>query len=191
MSIFVAVPLVRDCAFAWVWEVSPTPFLYYREIRYSIFMNYYFGYGSNMDQKQMHDRCPSAVLLGVAELRDYTLSFTIFSPKRQCGCADVEKKEKSSVYGILYELTDEDAKKMDEYEGSPEHYRRISVVVTQDGKEASAYTYEVVHKNPGVLPSKHYLGLITHAAEHFNFPKEYQEFLLSTPTLAIEPDVVL
>ena len=140
-------------------------------------MNYYFAYGSNMDETQMQERCPSAKLLGVAVLDNYELAFTIYSPKRECGCADIVRKNGSTVYGLLYQLDDADLARLDTFEGCPIHYQRISVPIMLDGKKMTAETYEVVTKQPGQIPSGHYLGLLRAAAEKYGFPKEYRMLL--------------
>lgn len=140
-------------------------------------MSLYFAYGSNMDQDQMRERCPGAQLLGRASLAHYRLAFTILSPKRQCGCADIVPSAGDTVYGLLYRLTDIDMSRMDDFEGHPVHYRRVRIRVQVEGREVEAYSYEVVHKQEDLLPSAHYLGLLQSAAARFEFPEEYREFL--------------
>lgn len=148
-------------------------------------MSLYFAYGSNMDQGQMKERCPGAELLGPAALPGYRAAFTIFSPKRLCGCADIVSSEGDAVYGLLYRLSEEEMRRMDEFEGHPLHYQRITVrVVDGEGEEREAETYEVVEKKEGLAPSAHYLGLMREAAAKFRFPEGYQEFLRNTQTCA-------
>jgi len=142
-------------------------------------MPLYFAYGSNMNQAQMHERCPGAKLLGVAKLKDYMLAMTIYSPIRLCGCADVIQSSGDSVCGLLYKLTNEEQKSMDSFEGVPIYYRRITIEVHKDGEVLKAYTYEVINKKDGLKPSKEYLSLIQNAASDFNFPQEYQSYLTS------------
>jgi gamma-glutamylcyclotransferase len=145
-------------------------------------MNFYFAYGSNLNQEQMRDRCPGAELVDVAALENYTLAFTIYSPTRKCGCADIVKSPGDVVYGLLYRLNETDAALMDDFEGHPIHYKRVDVRVVSKGAVVQAYTYEVVHKSEGLHPSAHYLGLIIGAAKKFNFPARYQTFLRSFET---------
>lgn len=146
-------------------------------------MSLYFAYGSNMDKEQMKKRCPSAVLLGPATLVGYRLAFTIFSPKRLCGCADIVPSSGDAVYGLLYHLTSAEMKAMDTFEGHPIHYKRILVRVDGQGGEVEAYSYEVINKRNTVPPSIHYLELLRSAAALHAFPEEYQAFLRSIKTL--------
>lgn len=144
-------------------------------------MPLYFAYGSNMNKTQMNERCPGAVLLGTASLPEHKLAFTIFSPKRNCGCADIVSDSTSTVYGLLYELSESEMGAMDAFEGHPVHYCRISVtVIALRGKPMQAETYEVVHKQESLLPSEHYRDLILQAAIEHEFPEEYVAILKAT-----------
>lgn len=146
---------------------------------------YYFAYGSNLDQQQMKERCPEAIVTGKAFLKDYTLAFTIFSPKRQCGCADVVQNLGGGVWGLLYTITPKDLQELDKFEGHPIHYKRFTVsVVDESGKSVQAETYEVVHKQTEYQKtSKDYLGKITRAADTLQFPLVYRIFLSKFETI--------
>lgn len=148
-------------------------------VRLSItaFTMYYFAYGSNMDAGQMRERCPRARLLGPALLEGYRLGFTIYSPLRKCGCADVLVAEGKSVYGLLYKLDADELENMDRFEGHPVHYRRTGVTICYGDIEIPAYTYEVVNKKDFIPTSDAYLNLLRNAAALHGFPIAYQEYL--------------
>ncbi len=119
----------------------------------------------------MKERCPDATLVGKAELPGYRLGFTIYSPKRKCGCADVLKDPSQSVWGLLYLLTPEDLKALDICEGTPIHYQRISASVV-DGSHTTIQveTYEVVDKAEKFQkPSRDYRESSLSRAIHFCF----------------------
>ncbi len=146
-------------------------------------MIYYFAYGSNMDQAQMSERCPESHLVGKAILDDYRIGFTIYSPKRECGCADVIKTDGEQVCGLLYEISESDRESLDKAEGHPNNYRRFTVVVRDDsGKTYGAESYQVVDKKDFLKPSKHYLGMMLNAAKRFEFPATYVDFLSAVDT---------
>ena len=130
----------------------------------------------------MRERCPNAVLVGTSTLTDYRLAFSIFSPKRLCGCADIVSSSGDTVYGLLYQLTDADMNTLDDFEGCPVYYRRVSVRVHSQDEEVDACSYEVVNKKSDLLPSVHYLGLLQSAASLHKFPDEYQAFLRTFKT---------
>jgi gamma-glutamylcyclotransferase (GGCT)/AIG2-like uncharacterized protein YtfP len=146
-------------------------------------MIYYFAYGSNMDELQMKKRCPSGRLIGKTELRGYALKFTIYSPQRKCGCADIVSDASKSVWGLLYVITAKDLRSLDAHEGTPIYYRRISVAVTDEsGIEKQAETYEVVSKERLFQkPSRDYQRKLVAAAEKFSFPTGYKTFLKEIP----------
>ena len=145
----------------------------------------YFAYGSNMDETQMKERCPDSVLLDKAVLDDYKIAFTIFSPKRQCGCADIIQAKGERVWGLLYEVSVSDLEKLDKFEGHPEKYKRLQVNVTDDsGTTHLVETYQVFKKEAEFIkPSKHYLGIMQEAARKFNFPTEYKSLLSDISTI--------
>ncbi|MEX2500932.1 MAG: amidohydrolase [Trueperaceae bacterium] len=78
-----------------------------------------FAYGSNMDPVQMRRRCPSARFVARAWLPDFALAFPRWSPKRGCGVADVVPAPGGRVWGVVYDLDEEDGRALDGYEGAP------------------------------------------------------------------------
>lgn len=142
-------------------------------------MKYYFAYGSNMDESQMRERCPESQLVGPALLKDHRVAFTIFSPRRKCGCADVVPSPGQTAPGLLYKVSERDIENLDHYENVADNiYRQIEVqVVTNDGTTIPCVAYAVVHKEDGLRPSRAYLGIMQDAANKFSFPEEYRRFL--------------
>ncbi len=134
-----------------------------------------------MDEQQMLERCPDAKLIGKYVLKDYRLVFNIFSPKRQCGCADVVRSDGSEVWGLVYELTETDLGKLDGHEAHPNKYKRFTAVVNDgSGQDREVEVYGVVEKNPKhIPPSSQYFSIIADAAEKYHFPETYQKSLKS------------
>lgn len=132
----------------------------------------------------MKERCPDSKLLVKAVLKDYKIAFTIFSPKRECGCADIIPSEGDEVWGLLYEISEQDLKSLDKAEAHPYKYCRLSVIVEDKlGNQYQSETYRVVTKNTDFLkPSKHYLGIMQGAAQEFNFPEAYKLILAQVET---------
>lgn len=138
----------------------------------------YFAYGSNMDVAQMKERCPESRLIGKASLAGYRLTFDKGSPSWGGGVADIVKDGNSQVWGLIYEVSEEDLKALDRYEGHPNFYRRVEITINDaQGKKQKAIAYEVVSKESFIPPSPRYLNIIKAAAKTYNFPKDYQEFL--------------
>ncbi len=149
-------------------------------------MIYYFAYGSNLDQKQMKSRCPSYKLIGKYVLKNYKLAYTIFSKKRNCGCADIIESVNDEVWGLLYQITKDDLEKLDLYEGHPVNYKRFTVRVQDiNGKTIEAQSYEVVNKKTEYqIPSREYHRIIVDNSTKNGFPDSYHKFLLSFKTLS-------
>ena len=77
----------------------------------------YFAYGSNMDEARLKARCPSATFRHKAKLAAHRLAFTRCSSDNNCGAADVVKAARRVVWGVVFEINDEEQQKLDEAEG--------------------------------------------------------------------------
>ena len=69
---------------------------------------YYFAYGSNLNKKQMLERCPDSKLLLVATLSNYKLVFVGWSRRWRGGVASIKPFRGEKVLGAVYELSDRD-----------------------------------------------------------------------------------
>ncbi|TMQ73236.1 MAG: gamma-glutamylcyclotransferase [Candidatus Eisenbacteria bacterium] len=149
----------------------------------------YFAYGSNLDPDQMRSRCPESRVVGLAMLRDHRLTFPLYSEFWGGGAAGVSHAHGSTVWGVLYELSDDDLAKLDQYEGwrgvGDHHnlYDRDTVTVEltrpDDGsvpRRVRAYTYLARTLNP-TPPSRRYLDVVLKGARHHRLPPEYVEAL--------------
>lgn len=145
-------------------------------------MKLYFAYGSNMDLAQMRKRCPSASLFGVGELKGFRLEFNIYSPRRRCGCADVVPARGTSVWGLIFRVSDAEMERLDRFEGVPFHYQRATYNVSHFGKRLRCEGYEVRSKVRDQVPSRSYLGVIKKAARDYAFPRAYFEYISSFDT---------
>src|SRR4029434_6514613 len=77
----------------------------------------YFAYGSNMDAAQIKERCPSAKFVCRAKLPSHRLTFTRMSVIRRCGVADILRDETKEVWGVVYELPENELENLDNDEG--------------------------------------------------------------------------
>jgi len=138
----------------------------------------YFAYGSNLSEDQMRMRCPGSRLLGNARLPGYSLAFTAYSKRREGGVADIIESPLSSVWGLVYELTDDDLNALDGFECCPGFYERIEVRVKADAP-MTAWAYTIVGKEGHVQPADDYIGLIIEGAKEHGFPSEYVRLIRS------------
>jgi gamma-glutamylcyclotransferase (GGCT)/AIG2-like uncharacterized protein YtfP len=134
---------------------------------------YYFAYGSNMDWQQMRRRCPSSRFVCVARLGDYRFAIARHSRLRHCGTANIFMEPGSEVWGIVYDVSDEDLLTMDGFEDG---YRREQVFVTalNDGRHPLQALVYIAEKEEGVpLPNRDYKRHIIEGARHWQLPPSY------------------
>jgi gamma-glutamylcyclotransferase len=140
----------------------------------------YFAYASNMAPRVIERLCPRHRYLGVARLSDHRLAFTRRSLKTGTGVADIVQETGGTVWGVLYEICDDEVAALDRKEGYDWAYTRIVLPVwlESNGSEQMAITYTVRSKEPGeVLPSRQYLGQVIAAARARGLPGAYVEHL--------------
>ena len=122
---------------------------------------YYFAYGSNLNKKQMLERCPDSKPLFVATLPNYKLVFVGWSRQWRGGIASIKPFRGEKVLGAVYEISDRDLRRLDNYLGHPGNYRRLNVTVfNEDGEPVEALTYIKSEQSEETQPSKEYLSLI-------------------------------
>jgi len=150
----------------------------------------YFAFGSNLFTPQMQERCPKAVPLGRAVLPHFELCFPLQSPRWEgCGVAGIRRADHRKVKGLLYILSLDCLKILDDYECHPIRYKRQMVFVyDEQGKELQAWTYFPVDVPDDAFfaPSKDYLKKILQGAYEHKFPRSYLQFLHSIPTAESE-----
>jgi gamma-glutamylcyclotransferase (GGCT)/AIG2-like uncharacterized protein YtfP len=143
----------------------------------------YFAFGSNMSLKQMQERCPNSKKIDIGMLENYRLIFPRHSTKRNCGVASIAPCEGEVIWGIIYELDNEDLTKLDAAEGfnplrAPEknNYNRISVQIkTQypQSEKIDCLTYLAVPQQGDFFPNTQYIHTILEGAEENNLPETY------------------
>jgi len=93
----------------------------------------YCAYGSNMSSSQLLERCPDAIRIGSAVIEDWKLSFHYK--------ADIEPSAGSKTPAVLWQISEEDEKKLDRREGFPKHYIKKNIIINMDGKCVSVMVY--------------------------------------------------
>ena len=120
---------------------------------------YYFAYASNLNRKQMAERCPDSKPIVAATLHQYKLVFTGWSREWRGSVASIRPIRGEKVRGAIYQVTEECLKRLDKYEGSD--YRRLNVIVNnEDNEPMEAVTYINQKVTPESKPSPQYLAVI-------------------------------
>ena len=119
---------------------------------------YYFAYASNLNQKQMRERCPDSKPSFRANLPNYKLVFVGWSRQLRGGKASIRLFRGEKVLGAIYEISKQCLKQLDKYE-SP--YDRLKVTVfDEDGEPVEAITYINKVQSEETKPSAEYLSVI-------------------------------
>jgi gamma-glutamylcyclotransferase len=131
-----------------------------------------FAYGSNMASAEMEAWCPEHRYLGPARLDGFRVELRRRSLRWQGGAADIVPAPGESVWGVLYEVADEELDRLDEKEGEGFAYRRRTVEVEYEAERRAAVAYEVIEKEPEqVEASPEYLDLLRAAARERGLPR--------------------
>jgi hypothetical protein len=154
----------------------------------------YFAYGSNLDPERMRQNAPDHQLIGLAALRDHRLLFPRHNEKWGGGTASLGHAHGETVWGVLYEVSDNDLEVLDRQEGfrgaGDQHnlYDRewLTVELTRpdDGsvpRRVRAQAYLARPSNPSP-PSRRYLDTILAGARHHRLPDEYVDRLAAVAT---------
>ena len=122
---------------------------------------YYFAYGSNLNKKQMQERCPDSKPWLITTLPNYKLVFVGWSRQWRGGIASIKSFKGGKVLGAIYEISDRDLRRLDSYEGYPGNYNRLKVTVfSEDSEPIEAITYIKSGQLEETAPSKDYLAIV-------------------------------
>lgn len=114
----------------------------------------YIAYGSNMDKTQMEKRCPGAKVFGKTYLENWELTLPHY--------ANIERSQKKKAPAFIWEITNENENSLDRYEGYPNLYDKIEIIVNIDGKLMSAMAYVMTdeYKKRDNKPRRGYIDQI-------------------------------
>ncbi len=120
---------------------------------------YYFAYASNLNRKQMQERCPESRPRFTATLHHYQLVFTGWARTWRGGVATIRSFRGEKVRGGIYEVSAECLNRLDKFEGSD--YQRLNVIVNnEDNEPIEAVTYINNRQAQESKPSAEYLAII-------------------------------
>jgi len=125
---------------------------------------YYFAYDTNLDKKQMLERCPDSQTRFSAALNNYKLVFTGWSRQWRGGIASIKPLRGEKVLGAVYEISDQDLGRLDKYAGYPDTYDRVKVKVNAGQDYRPLYVEAITHiklrQSEETKPSPQYLSVI-------------------------------
>ncbi len=138
-----------------------------------IMEKYYFAYGSNMNLRQMQDRCPNASFLAKAKLKGYKVVYDGYSHYRDGAVANIVESLNDFVYGAVFFIDEKDERTLDSYEGYPKSYQKKEFDV--EGEDGIIYHVFVYLREPQKIgePSEDYRKIVRQGAKDIGLPEEY------------------
>ena len=151
-------------------------------------LEWYFAYGSNLAPDTFCRRRrmqPRDVRRGC--LRDFSLTFDLPVGPSNRGVANIALASGDEVWGVAYQISAADGRRLDRSEGvHRNYYQRVAVTIDVDGGgSVEAFTYSSPRGRRGRLPSARYLGLLVTGARYHQLPDPWLERLQAWP-LAID-----
>ncbi len=137
---------------------------------------YYIAYGSNLNIAQMRYRCPTARIIGTSEIPDYRL---LFRGSRTGSYLTIEPYEGASVPVAAWEVSEEDERALDRYEGFPTFYYKkelrlpIKGIRTGVVRERAVFVYIMHEDRPFGLPSRYYVDVCMRGYMDFGFDRDF------------------
>lgn len=136
---------------------------------------YYLAYGSNLNTYQMSYRCPSAIPVGTAVIKNYRLkfkgSYTGFY-------LTIEKAKGYEVPVAVWKVEEDDELSLDCYEGYPNFYYKKEIEIDfisikrKLKHHAKAFVY-IMHEDRNLgMPNKHYVETCLEGYREFGFNPE-------------------
>ncbi|MBQ4832969.1 gamma-glutamylcyclotransferase [Pseudoalteromonas sp. MMG010] len=142
---------------------------------------YNFSFGSNMSSNRLLARLPQAKRVGTAVLYGYELTFDMYfqDGSGKCSIKPSDVKE-AVVYGVVYELTQDEKATLDSIEG--DGYDCVDITVSLlTGETFSAHCYIANTHDDKILPYDWYLQHVYRGALEAGVPKAYSNAILNRP----------
>ena len=129
---------------------------------------FYIAYGSNLNVEQMRYRCPDARVHAVGKVRDYRLTFKALGA---FAYATIEPCESDYVPVVVWQISRQDEKSLDRYEGFPTHYFKQQLTVEVGKKTLVGMAYIMNEKAVYQIPAPQYYKVVEEGYQSFGLEK--------------------
>ena len=136
---------------------------------------YYIAYGSNLNVRQMRMRCPGATICGTANLDGWGL---LFKGSKTGSYLTIEERKGAAVPVVIWEVTEDDERELDRYEGYPAFYYKRDFSLEYKGirtgkrRTVAAFAYIMREERPIGVPSGFYLDTCFEGYDTFCFDRD-------------------
>lgn len=133
-----------------------------------------FSYGSNMSQRRLQARVPSARFIAVAELPGHRLRFhkSASDGSAKCNAEDTGNPE-DRVMGVVYEITATEKPDLDRHEALGFGYDEKQVVLKTEKGILHAWMYYATRINNSLKPFHWYKDHVLIGARENGLPADY------------------
>jgi gamma-glutamylcyclotransferase len=137
----------------------------------------FFLYADNLNPSQLKRRAPEHKPIGKAYLPDHAIQFCRWSSQWRCGLPSVIPSPGEKVWGMIFDITDEDQKLLDDFEGDvPEGaFHHVEVTVITEGGEKTLVTTYAANPIGKFKPKEHYIEWVVKGLKHWKLPDDYIE----------------
>jgi len=137
----------------------------------------FFVYSDSLNPTQLKRRAPEHQFVCKAYLEDHAIQFCRWSSQWRCGLGSVVPSPGERVWGVVVEITEEDLKLLDEFEGEvPEGaFRHLPVTVVTEEGEKMLVTAHAATPIGKFKPKEHYLEWVLKGVRHWKLPGECVE----------------
>lgn len=147
----------------------------------------FFAYGSNMNSKQMQDRCQNSQSFATAYLPNHQLDFFDYSKAWDSGRENVTPCPGENLWGVIYKLSFFEAESLDTWQdvrmdGAGTYFHFPAIVFDTEKKRHHVLLYKKNMHHESQLPSQEYLDFIIQGAQEHHLPLSYIHKLKSIPS---------
>ena len=122
----------------------------------------YIAYGSNMNIRQMARRCPTAKVVGTAELENWQLTFKNY--------ATIIPSDGVKTAVVVWEIDANCEESLDRYEGFPKFYGKEMLNVNCNDEVLDCMVY-IMNGNKPCMPNEIYYNAIADGYDDFGIDK--------------------
>lgn len=146
----------------------------------------YFAYGSNMSVKRLTDRVSSARKIVNCELKGHKLAFHKINKNDGSAKCDIPLSDSdlSTVFGVIFDVADEQISVLDRAEGLGNGYESKEVVLIEpSGALITAMTYYATSIDDSLKPYHWYKHHVLVGARENGLPESYVDFIESVESV--------
>ena len=141
---------------------------------------YYFAYGGNTNPRFISKKYPNIKFINQGILDNYQLKCHSVENELQMEHAymDIISSETSQVYGVIYELTEQDLQQFDQQEKLNKLYKReIIKIRLQDKTYIDCWVYQMIdqEKRNVIKPTERYWNTCIYGYQYHNLPLQQLE----------------